>query len=121
MKISIDWLKSFIPLEGGIQEVVEQLTMLGHEAEPDLDTSGLGDIIIGEVTSKIKHPNADRLSLCEVFNGEKTYPVVCGAPNVDKGQKIAFAPVGAVLPGNFKIGKAKIRGEVSQGMMCSER
>ncbi len=107
MKISIDWLKSFIPLDGGIQEVAEQLTMLGLEAEPDLDTSGLGDIIIGEVTSKIKHPNADRLSLCEVFNGEKTYPVVCGAPNVDKGQKVAFATVGAVLPGDFKIGKSK--------------
>ena len=121
MKISFDWLKSFIPLEGGIQEVVEQLTMLGLEAELDLDTSRLGDIIVGEVTSKIKHPNADRLSLCEVFNGEKTYPVVCGAPNVDKGQKVAFAPVGTVLPGDFKIGKAKIRGEVSQGMICSER
>ena len=77
MKISIDWLKSFIPLDGGIQEVAEQLTMLGLEAEPDLDTSGLGDIIIGEVTSKIKHPNADRLSLCEVFNGEKSRNFSC--------------------------------------------
>ncbi len=121
MKISIDWLKSFISLEGSTQDIADQLTMLGLEAELNVVTSKLGDIIIGEVTSRKKHPNADRLSLCEVYDGNETYPVVCGAPNVDKGQKIAFAPVGAVLPGDFKISKAKIRGEVSQGMICSER
>ena len=121
MRISIDWLKSFISLKGDTQTIADQLTMLGLEAELDIDKTGLSDIIIGEVTSRIKHSNADRLSLCEVFDGEVNYPVVCGASNVDEGQKIAFAPVGAVLPDDFKIGKAKIRGEVSQGMICSER
>ena len=95
--------------------------MLGLEAEDSLETNGLDDIIIGEVKDRIKHPNADRLNLCKVFDGEKILPIVCGAPNVDKGQKIAFAPVGAILPGDFKINKAKIRGEVSEGMICSEK
>ena len=120
MRISIDWLKEFIDISGGIEEIGDTLTMLGLEAEEGLDTSQLGDIIVGEVKEKIKHPNADKLSLCLVFDGKNTLPVVCGASNVDTGQKIAFAPVGAVLPGDFKIGKAKIRGEVSHGMICSE-
>ncbi len=120
MRISIDWLKEFVNAPGSTQEIADTLTMLGLEAEEGLDTSQLGDIIIGEVKERIKHPNADKLSLCQVYDGENTLPVVCGAPNVDAGQKIAFAPVGAVLPGDFKIGKAKIRGEVSRGMICSE-
>ena len=70
MRISIDWLKSFISLKGDTQTIADQLTMLGLEAELDIDKNGLSDIIIGEVTSRIKHSNADRLSLCEVFDGE---------------------------------------------------
>ena len=120
MKISVDWLKDFISTDDSYSDIADILTMLGLEAEDSLETNGLDDIIIGEVRDRIKHPNADRLNLCKVFNGEKILPIVCGAPNVDKGQKIAFAPVGAILPGDFKINKAKIRGEVSEGMICAE-
>ena len=121
MRISIDWLKEFIDVPGTTHELADTLTMLGLEAKEGLDTSQLGDIIIGEVKECSKHPNADKLSLCQVFDGNDIVPVVCGAPNVTAGQKIAFAPVGAFLPGDFKIEKAKIRGEVSHGMICSER
>jgi len=121
MRVAIDWLKEFVDIPGTTGEIADTLTMLGLEAEEDLDTTQLSDIIIGEVKERIKHPNADKLSLCQVYDGKNTLPVVCGANNVDVGQKIAFAPVGAVLPGKFKIGKAKIRGEVSRGMICSER
>ena len=120
MRISIDWLKEFVDVPSSTEKIADMLTMLGLEAEQGLDTANLSDIIIGEVKEKIKHPNADKLSLCQVFDGNNILPVVCGAPNVDTGQKIAFAPVGSVLPGDFKIGKAKIRGEVSKGMICSE-
>ena len=120
MRISIDWLKEFVDVPSSTEKTADMLTMLGLEAEQGLDAANLSDIIIGEVKEKVKHPNADKLSLCQVFDGNNILPVVCGAPNVDTGQKIAFAPVGSVLPGDFKIGKAKIRGEVSKGMICSE-
>ena len=77
--------------------------------------------IVGLVKTKQKHPNADKLSLCTVSDGEKDYQVVCGAPNVQENQKIVFAPIGTVIPkGQFKIEKAKIRGVESFGMICSE-
>ena len=113
MKISIDWLKHFVDTDDSNSEIAHTLTMLGLEAEDTLETNGLEDIIVAEVTHRIKHPNADRLNLCKVFDGKSTFPIVCGAPNVDAGQKIAFAPVGATLPGDFKINKAKFWGEVS--------
>ncbi|MBT4784087.1 MAG: phenylalanine--tRNA ligase subunit beta, partial [Candidatus Marinimicrobia bacterium] len=121
MRISINWLKEFIDISLSNEEISNKLTMLGLEAEEVYDTSSLGDIIIGEIKNVIKHPNADKLNLCKVYDGQKILPVVCGAPNVEVGQKIAFAPVGSILPGNFKINEAKIRGEISQGMICSEK
>ena len=121
MRISINWLKEFIDISSSNGKISEQLTMLGLEAEESYDISSLADIIVGEVKDKIKHPNADKLNLCKVYDGKNILPVVCGAINVDTGQKIAFAPVGSVLPGNFIIGKAKIRGEISEGMICSEK
>ena len=121
MRISINWIKEFIDISSSNEEISEQLTMLGLEAEASYDISSLSDIIIGEVKDKIKHSNADKLNLCKVYDGNNILPVVCGAPNVETGQKIAFAPVGAILPGDFIISKAKIRGEISQGMICSEK
>ena len=121
MRISINWLKEFINISLTNEEISDKLTMLGLESEAAYNTSSLGNIVIGEIKDIIKHPNADKLNLCKVYDGKNTLPVVCGAPNVKVGQKIAFAPVGSILPGNFKINKAKIRGEVSQGMICSEK
>ena len=79
------------------------------------------NFVVGYRKGKEKTPNADKLSLCTVSTGENDYQVICGAPNVDAGQKVVFAQIGAVVPkGNFKISKAKIRGIESNGMICSE-
>ena len=108
MRISISWLREFIDISLSNEEISDKLTMLGLEAEEGYNTSNLEDLIIGEIKDIIKHPNADKLNLCKVYDGQNTLPVVCGAPNVELGQKIVFAPVGSTLPGNFKIKKAKI-------------
>ena len=121
MKISYTWLKEFIQTDLSLNDISDTLTMLGIESEILLKTDELCDIIVGEIISIKKHPNADRLNLCEVNDGTSLLPVVCGANNVKEGIKIAFSPVGSMLPGNFKIKEAKIRGEISKGMICSER
>ncbi|MDP3443993.1 MAG: phenylalanine--tRNA ligase subunit beta, partial [Ignavibacteria bacterium] len=124
MKISLNWLKNYIDLNGiSVDEIVDKLSYAGLEVEEVIDQAKQFDnIIVGFVKERIKHPNADKLSVCTVNDGENDYNVVCGAPNVDADQKIAFAKVGAIIPnGQFKIEKAKIRGEVSFGMICSEK
>ena len=121
MKISYSWIKDFLDINLTIDEVAETLTMLGLEAEISTNFDELEEIIVGEIQAIKKHPNADRLNICKVFDGVNTLPVICGANNVSKGIKIAFSPVDSVLPGNFKIKEAKIRGEISKGMICSER
>ena len=120
MKVSLPWLKRFVNFKQSASELADLLTMLGFESEVVTDFSVLQNIVVGEVESAKKHPNADKLKFCIVNDGKTTHEVVCGAPNVATGQKIVFAKVGAVLPGNFKIGKAKIRGIESNGMICSE-
>jgi len=87
----------------------------------DAPGEGLGDIVIAHVLTAERHPNADRLSLCTVDDGLGVHPVVCGAPNVRAGGWYPFARVGSVLPGGLQIKKAKIRGEVSEGMLCSAK
>ncbi len=121
MRISIDWLKQFVSIKENPADLAEMLSMLGLEAEPVHDFSNLSGVVIGKVATAKKHPNADRLQLCTVNDGTATVNVVCGAPNVAAGQTVAFAQVGAELPGGFIISKAKIRGEESRGMICSER
>lgn len=123
MKISLNWLKEYINLEGiNTDEVVNELTMCGLEVEDVIDQNKTyKDFIVGLVTDKKKHSNADKLSVCSVSDGKENFQVVCGAPNVEKGQKVVFAPVGTIIPaGNFKIKKAKIRGVESFGMICAE-
>lgn len=123
MKISLNWLKEFIDLEGiSTLEIVNNLTMSGLEVEDFIDQNDVyKDFIIGYVTKKEKHSNADKLSVCSVSNGREIFQVVCGAPNVKTGQKVVFAPVGTIIPnGNFQIKKAKIRGVESFGMICAE-
>ena len=129
MKISYNWLKSFIELKEGPQEVAEVLTQTGLEVEhvDEIETikGGLKDLIVGEVLECEKHPNADKLKLAKVDLGSgDPVQIVCGAPNVSKGQKVVVAPVNSTihpLDGEpFQIKKAKIRGEVSFGMICAE-
>lgn len=123
MKISLNWLKDYIDLKGiSPEEIISQLTLAGLEVEDVTDQSRIfKNFIVGFVKEKKKHPDADRLSLCILFDGKEDLQVVCGAPNVEAGQKVVFAPVGTIIPkGNFEIGKAKIRGIESNGMICSE-
>ena len=122
MLLSIKWLNDYIDLSDvSVDEIVEKLTASGLEVDEVTDLrKKYENIVVGYVEKSEKHPNADKLSVCQVNDGEKTYNVVCGAPNVATGQKVAFAKVGAVIPeGGFKIKKAKLRGVVSEGMICS--
>ncbi|MCH1546329.1 MAG: phenylalanine--tRNA ligase subunit beta, partial [Candidatus Marinimicrobia bacterium] len=121
MKVSLHWLKRFVDFDLNATQLADQLTMRGFESEVVTDFNSLDNVVVGDVLSAQKHPDADKLKLCTVSDGNEEFSVVCGAPNVDKGQKIVFAKVGAILPGDFKIGKAKIRGVESFGMICSER
>lgn len=121
MKISLSWLKRHVDFSWTASELADRLTMRGFESEVATDFSTFNHVIVGQVISCQKHPDADKLSLCKVSDGYSEFDVICGAPNVAVHQKIVFAKVGAVLPGDFKIGKAKIRGIESYGMICSER
>lgn len=123
MKISLNWLKEYIDLSDLTpQQISDTLTLIGLEVESMINQNEIyKNFVVGFVKEKDKHPNADKLSLCVVNDGKNDFQVICGAPNVEKGQKIVFAKIGAIVPkGNFKIGKAKIRGIESNGMICSE-
>ncbi|NQU38578.1 MAG: phenylalanine--tRNA ligase subunit beta [Lentisphaerae bacterium] len=121
MKLPLSWLRDYVAVEASAEEIAERLTFSGTEVE-GIERVGAGceDIIVGEIRSVAPHPKADRLCLCRVFDGQSEVSVVCGADNVAKGQKAAFAPLGALLPDGTKIKEAKLRGEVSQGMLCAE-
>jgi phenylalanyl-tRNA synthetase beta chain len=125
MNISYRWLQSIAPgLAGTPQELAERLAMLGAPVDEIVDLGGaIGDVVIARVDEVRQHPNADRLRICTVdAGGGAPLQVVCGAPNVQAGGLYPLAPVGAQLPGApEKIKKAKIRGEESQGMLCSAR
>jgi phenylalanyl-tRNA synthetase beta chain len=123
LKVSLNWIKDYIDLKSvDAVDIINKLTMSGLEVEEAVDESEIyKDFIVSYVKEKKKHPNADKLSLCTVNTGTEDLQVVCGAPNVEAGQKIVFAPIGTLIPnGAFKIGKAKIRGVESFGMICSE-
>jgi len=126
VKISLKWLREFVDVDWGVEEFVERLTMAGLEAESVEDLgSALSGIVVGKVLECEPHPDADRLSVCRVDAGEsEPRTIVCGAPNVAAGQKIAFAREGArvVSPRTGEIDTLKagrIRGVVSAGMVCS--
>ncbi len=120
MKFSEQWLREWVAIETPQPELLEQLTMAGLEVDGTEPVAGdFTGVVIARVESFESHPNADKLSVCQVFDGETTVQVVCGAPNVRAGLVTAFARVGAVLPENFKIKKAKLRQVESFGMLCS--
>ncbi|MFB5282282.1 phenylalanine--tRNA ligase subunit beta [Peribacillus sp. Hz7] len=122
MFVSYKWLQEYVDLSGiSAAELADKITKSGIEVEGvEKKSEGLKGVVIGHVLEREQHPNADKLNKCLVDIGaEEPVQIICGAPNVDKGQKVAVATVGAVLPGNFKIKKAKLRGEESHGMICS--
>ncbi len=121
MKFSEQWLREWIQPDAGTQELVDQYTLAGLEVDGTEPVAGeFSGVVVGQVVSREQHPDADKLSLCQVTDGTETFQIVCGAPNVRAGLKIPMAKVGAVLPGNFKIKKAKLRGVESFGMLCAE-
>ncbi|MCY9197297.1 phenylalanine--tRNA ligase subunit beta [Bacillus atrophaeus] len=122
MFVSYRWLEDYVDLKGMDPSVLaEKITRTGIEVEGiEYKGEGIKGVVIGHVLEREQHPNADKLNKCLVDIGEdEPVQIICGAPNVEKGQKVAVATVGAVLPGNFKIKKAKLRGEESNGMICS--
>ena len=121
MIVSIDWLREFLEIKESPNELADMLSNSGLEAELTSAPLSLPGVIIGKVENTEKHPDADKLKICIVNDGQKTHQVICGAPNVGSGQLIPFATVGSILPGNLKIKKANIRGVESNGMICSER
>jgi len=124
MYVSYRWLSRHIDLEGlSPEQLCEDLTLSTAEVEGmEKFAPHLGNVHVGLVETRVPHPDADKLSVCTVtVGGEESLTIVCGAPNVDAGQKVAVATVGTVLPGDFKIKKSKIRGVPSQGMICSVR
>lgn len=125
MKISLNWLKNYLPelVINDENKFISDLVELGFDIESVTDQSKeFENFVVGEVLEKEKHPDADKLSVCKVNSGDKILNIVCGAPNVDVGQKICLAKIGAIIPnGNFEIKKSKIRGVLSEGMICSEK
>ena len=121
MLVSTKWLEQYVNIEGITpEELAEKITRSGIEVDTIIDRShGMTNVVVGHVLECVQHPEADRLRICQVDVGEETTQIICGAPNVAKGQKVIVARPGAVLPGGMKIKKAKLRGEESNGMICS--
>lgn len=122
MLISLDWLKQYVDIKEDIPQLENALTMIGQEVEAiDIQGKHLDNVVVGQITEYGKHPNSDKLTLLKVnVGGEEDLQIVCGAPNHKLGDKVVVAKIGAVLPGDFKIKKSKIRDVESFGMLCSQ-
>ena len=123
MKFTLDWLKAHLETDAALDDISRTLSMIGLEVEGIEDRSAaFAPFVIGYVEQASRHPDADRLQLCLVNTGTETLQVVCGAPNAHAGMKGVFAPAGTTIPGTgMKLKKASIRGQESNGMLCSER
>ncbi|OHP86774.1 phenylalanine--tRNA ligase subunit beta [Staphylococcus sp. HMSC063D03] len=121
MLISNEWLKDYVDAGVAIEDLAERITRTGIEVDDIIDyTKDIKNLVVGYIQSKEKHPDADKLNICQVDIGEEeAVQIVCGAPNVEAGQHVIVAKVGGRLPGGIKIKRAKLRGERSEGMICS--
>jgi phenylalanyl-tRNA synthetase beta chain len=123
LKISLNWIKDYVNLDGiTTEEIVDKLTMSGLEVEDYVDErKKYSGIIVGLVKEVEKHPDADKLTVCTVYDGNSDLKVICGASNVRKGQNVVFAQIGTIIPqGEMEIKKVMIRGVESNGMICAE-
>ncbi len=122
MRAPLSWIQEFTPVTAPTADVVAALNQLGLEVDA-VEEPGreIGGVIVGRVLAVERHPDADKLSLVDVDYGDGQTRVVCGAPNVVAGMVVPYAPSGATLPGGFKLERRKIRGVVSDGMLCSAR
>ena len=125
MKVTYNWLKEYVDFEWSAEELAERITMLGVEVEGMVETGvAFEGIVVGQVVTRDKHPNAGKLTLCKVTDGKNELQIICGATNFQVGDKVALAQVGTSMPVEdgekpFVLKEGKIRGELSQGMMCS--
>ena len=121
MKVSLSWLRDYVNVTMDPAELAEALTMAGLEVDSVSDRYAyLNGVIVGRVEEVAPHPNADKLTLCRVNTGEGQVSVVCGAPNVKQGMLAPLAQPGTVLPDGTRLAKSVIRGETSEGMLCSD-
>src|SRR5947207_4509751 len=122
MRAPLSWIREFTPVAASSTEIAAALNQLGLEVEA-IDEPGreIGGVVAARIVEVLPHPDADRIRLADVDAGDGVLRVVCGAPNIEKGMLVPFARVGAQLPGDFTIERRKIRGQVSEGMLCSAR
>ena len=120
MLVPIKWLKEYLDLNVSAKELADAMTLTGSNVESITELAkDIKNVLVGRITSVAAHPNADKLVVCQVDIGDEILQIVTGAPNVKEGQLVPVAVHGASLPGGIKIKKGKLRGELSQGMMCS--
>ncbi len=119
MKVSLNWLKDYVDIRMGVADLARLLTMAGLEVGETVSIGGLDRVVVAQIDSVKKHPNADRLSLVEVRTDRERFSIVCGATNIREGQRVPLALVGAKLPNGLVIKMTKIRGVSSEGMLCS--
>ncbi len=121
MLVSLKWLKDYVDIDASPEELAQMLTMSGLEVE-EIKTiePKFSGVVVARILSVKQHPGADKLSICEVSDGTQTYQIVCGAPNVKEVDTAPLAKVGAVIPGGYTIKSTLLRGEKSDGMLCSE-
>src|SRR5580700_2153810 len=120
MKFSISWLRDWVEVPSDMEEISGLLIRVGVGLEA-VENPGahLAGVVVARVLKRDKHPDADKLSLCQVSDGTQTLQIVCGARNFKEGDKVPLAREGTVLPGNFRIKRSRIRGQDSFGMLCS--
>src|SRR5215510_241968 len=119
MKVTLNWLREFVPIELPLDRLADRLAMAGLEVE-GISEQGAEPVTVSQITRIDPHPQSDHLVVCHVTTGGETMPVVCGATNMRAGDKVALAAEGTTLPGGQKVERVEIRGQVSCGMLCSE-
>ena len=121
MLVSLKWLKDYVDINITAEELAEKLTMAGLQVDEIKNIRpSFSGVVVAKIISVLPHPDADKLSLCDVTDGSQTYKVVCGARNIKAGDVVPLAKVGATIPGGYTIKSSVLRGEKSDGMLCSE-
>ena len=123
MKVGLEWLREWVAIADDVPALAARLTMAGFEVEgASVAAEPFAGVVVGEVLATERHPQAEKLTVCKVAAGDAApLQIVCGANNVRPGLKAPLARVGATLPGGVTIGRAKLRGVESEGMLCSAR
>ncbi|MFA5180209.1 MAG: phenylalanine--tRNA ligase subunit beta [Syntrophales bacterium] len=121
MKVSLKWLRDYVDIDLEPSALADCLTMAGLEVDAvEVAGPAFAQVVVARIVSVRPHPQSEKLFLCEVTTGAEILPIVCGAPNTRSGDTVALARVGATIPGGFVIKSSRIRGELSEGMLCSE-